>query len=79
MQIPISFCDICDESLPVVVKEISLEEFSEDEDAPSMQVVYCPACGNILNLNEDHKVEWYDLEELHKVTNYKYIEGESNE
>jgi hypothetical protein len=70
MQIPVSYCQTCKEKLPVVLREVSLE--IEELNGAKLEVIFCPQCGDILNFQGDVKVEWYDVSEVHKVTNFKF-------
>lgn len=76
-QIPVAFCNTCKEKLPVVFKEIQLSEFEGLQDQ-KLEVIYCPQCGDVLNFNGDIKIEWYEPSEVHKVTNFRYVDNENN-
>lgn len=75
-QVAVAFCNTCKEKLPVVVKEIQLSEFEGLQDQ-KLQVIYCPQCDDILNFQGDIKIEWYAPSEVHKVTNFKYVDTEN--
>ena len=74
-QIPVTFCRFCEQDLPVVIKEIDLAEFEQNQTLNSdlRELIYCPGCSNILNVDRELTVEWYDAHELHKAINYKVV------
>jgi hypothetical protein len=75
MRIPIAHCQKCNENVPVFIKEIDPKAvpWLELDDNSVLELVICPVCDSVLNSSDDYRVEWYDIEKVSEVTNYKAI------
>lgn len=69
LDIPVAYCSTCDETGPVIVSPVDIDNISPDGE--SMVVIYCPGCDQIINLDRDIEITWYDESELHKATGWK--------
>jgi hypothetical protein len=70
LQVPVAFCPTCNDDGPVVVRTLNPEEFGEIES--EITIIYCPGCSNILNGDGPVNIKWYSLEELYRVTGWKW-------
>lgn len=73
LDIPIAFCKKCDSNVPVFIGTMPFDQ----PDTPmalrgmEFEVIICPECESILNLQGPITLTYYDLKDIEKVTNYK--------
>lgn len=67
--VPFGFCGKCDKEVPVLLKEF---DFDEEE---VIDVVACPLCYDVLNLEGDFELQYYELSEVERL-GYKVVEEE---
>lgn len=75
VEIPVAYCSICNDTGPVVVEKIEHGEWLDQDtiyEGVDLLCIYCPGCNTILNMNGDVEVKWYTLEDLPKVTGWKF-------
>jgi hypothetical protein len=71
--IPVAYCQECDDLGPVIIEQLGLE--FGDEGLAEMPIVYCPGCENILNTHGDVEISYYSPDELEKATGWKVADG----
>lgn len=71
--VPVAFCKVCDKMTPVFIGEFEFNEPDAPEELKGMmfEAVICPICENLLNHLGDLNVEWYDIDDIKLVTNFK--------
>jgi hypothetical protein len=68
--IPVAECFICEGQNPVIVEEIPAEVMGTKE---AFTAIYCPVCENVINMDGDVEISYYEPGELEKI-GWKYGE-----
>lgn len=66
--IPVADCWVCEKLTPVIVEEIPADVMGYKE---AFTAIYCPVCENVINVEGDIEVSYYEPEELEKI-GWKY-------
>lgn len=74
MEIPVVDCPHCKETVPVAIEAIPVEVLGKEFDA-----IYCAICDNVLNVDGDVEVTYFDEEELPKAIGWRVVESEGND
>lgn len=69
--IPFGDCPTCKQEVPVLMKEF---DFDEEE---TVDVVACPLCYDVLNLEGDIELRYYDIAEVERL-GYKVVKEEED-
>ncbi len=78
LEIPVAYCSKCDDTGPVVIESIKQDEWLDQDTiyvGDDLVCIYCPGCMTILNKDGDVEVKWYNLEDLPKVTGWRYVDS----
>lgn len=73
IEIPVAYCNTCEDRGPVVVKYFDAS--GRESDDTYLQVVFCPQCDNLLNMDGDVKLEWFAKEDLEEATGWRVKGG----